>query len=49
MGYNCPDLGLKAQLKMLAQIIVIGAIMSIPLLAAMILAGWMDKLSGLYE
>ena len=49
MGYNCPDLGLKAQLKMFAQIILIGAIMSIPLLAALIAAGWMDKLSGLYE
>ena len=44
MGYNCPDLGWKAQMKMLAQLVVIGAIMSVPMVVLMALAGWMGTL-----
>ncbi len=44
MGYNCPDLGWKAQVKMLAQLVVIGAIMSLPLLLIMVMAGWLETI-----
>jgi hypothetical protein len=42
MGYNCPDLGWKAQVKMAAQLVVIGAIMSVPMVAIVALAGWIE-------
>ena len=44
MGYNCPDLGWKAQVKMLAQLVVIGAIISVPMVLLMALAGWFETL-----
>ena len=44
MGYNCPDLGWKAQVKMLAQLVVIGAIMSLPLLLIMMMDGWLKTI-----
>ena len=44
MGYNCPELGWKAQVKMLAQLVVIGAIMSVPMVLLMAIAGWMETL-----
>ena len=43
-GYNCPDFGWKAQVKILAQLVVIGAIMSVPMVVLMALAGWMETL-----
>lgn len=44
MGYNCPDFGWKTQVKMLAQLVLIGAIMSVPMVVLMALAGWMKTL-----
>ena len=44
MGYNCPDFGWKTQVKMLAQLVMIGAIMSVPMVVLMALAGWMETL-----
>lgn len=46
MGYNCPDMGWKAQVKMLAQLVVIGAVMAIPMVAIMALTGWLESLCG---
>lgn len=44
MGYNCPDMGWKAQVKMLAQLVVIGAVMAVPMVAIMALAGWLESI-----
>ncbi len=44
MDYNCPDFGWKSQVKMLAQLVIIGAIMSMPMMLLMALAGWMETL-----
>ena len=44
MGYNCPDFGWKTQVKILAKLVVIGAIMSVPMVVLMALAGWMEML-----
>jgi hypothetical protein len=44
MGYNCPDLGWKAQVKMLAQLVVIGAFMMVPMVLLMALAGWLETI-----
>ena len=44
IGYNSHDFGWKAQVKMLAQLVVIGAIMSVPMVVLMALAGWMETL-----
>lgn len=44
MGYDCPELGWKAQVKMLAQLVVIGAIVSVPMVVLMAVAGWIESL-----
>lgn len=48
MGYNVPnDYGWKDQVKMLAQLLVISAIVTIPMLVILGIAGWMDQMPGL--
>jgi len=44
MGYNCPDSGWKAQVKMFAQLVVIGAVLSVPMVVLMAIAGWIETL-----
>ena len=44
IGYNSPDFGWKTQVKMLAQLVIIGAIMSLPMALLMALVGWMETL-----
>ena len=44
IGYECPDLGWKAQVKMLAQLVVAGAIAFIPMLLLMALTGWIERI-----
>ena len=44
MGYNCPDTSWKAQVKMLAQLVVIGAVMMVPMVLLMAVAGWLESL-----
>ena len=45
MGYNTQNIGdLKSQAKMLAQLLVIGAIMSLPLLLIMVMDGWLKTI-----
>lgn len=44
MGFECPETGWKAQAKMFAQLVVIGAIAFTPMVLLMALAGWVDRL-----
>ena len=46
MGYDCPDMGWKAQVKMFAQLVVVGAIVALPLMLLMALAGWIETAFG---
>ena len=46
-GYNFPEADWKEQLQVLLQLIILGGMMSIPIILLMCLAGWMDQLSGL--
>ena len=39
MGVECPDSGRKTQVKLLAQLLVMGAVVVLPLLGIMMLAG----------
>jgi hypothetical protein len=39
MGVECPDFGWKTQVKILAQLLVMGAVVVLPLLGIMMLAG----------
>ncbi|MCR5365114.1 MAG: hypothetical protein K6E67_03085 [Prevotella sp.] len=43
MGYNCPET-VKEQVKTLAQVMVIGAVMAVPIVAIMAIAGWIETM-----
>lgn len=44
MGYNCPDMGWKAQVKMFVQLVVAGTIVAVPMVMLMALTGVIERL-----
>ena len=46
-GYNFPESNWKEQVVVFFQLVLLGAMMSIPIIILMCIAGMMDQLSGL--
>ena len=43
MGYGCPDASWREQVKLFAQLVVVGAIAFAPMGALMALVGWLEQ------